>query len=158
MEEDVNFLQMAIQESTNSVMVGGFPAGAVLVLDGVVIGRGISDGKNRHDATSHAEVEAIRAASVELHKRDLKGSVVYASMEPCLMCFSASYWAGVSRIVYACRKKRLSKMHYEGLHDLDTINQNNNRSMDIVHLQGLEEEALRIIRDWEAHLSNVTKR
>ena len=70
-------------------------------------------------------------------------------MEPCLMCFSASYWAKVKKITYAIGKDKLLKQHYEGLYPLTEINLKNNRQIDIIHDKLLENEALSIVKDWE---------
>jgi guanine deaminase len=144
-----DFLQQAIELSKKSVEQGGFPVGAIIVKDGVVISQGFSNGKNNKDATSHAEIEAIRNASQKLDTRDLFGCEIYSSMEPCLMCFSASYWAKIKKIVYAVGKDKLSKQHYEGLYSLEEINLKNNRKIEIVHIEELENNALSVIKNWE---------
>ncbi len=144
-----NFLQQAIALSQKSVEKGGFPVGAIIVKNGVVVAEGLSNGKNNKDATSHAEIEAIRNASQKLNARDLLDCEIYSSMEPCLMCFSASYWAKIKKVVYAIGKDRLSKQHYEGLYSLEEINSKNNRQIEIVHLKELENSALSIVQDWE---------
>jgi tRNA(Arg) A34 adenosine deaminase TadA len=149
MKMDKDFLKETIRLSEQSVAAGGYPAGALVVFGDKIIGKGISDGKRLKDPTSHAEIAAIREASKALSKRDLKGAIIYSSMEPCLMCFSASYWAAVSKIVFACAKDKLSKQHYEGLHDLNSINRANNRMVELVQLKELENEALEVINDWE---------
>lgn len=146
---DKDFLQKAIKLSKKSVKQGGFPVGALVVVDGEVAGEGVSDGKNVKDATSHAEIDAIRKASQQLDKRDLNGAVVYSSMEPCLMCFSACYWARIDKVVYAIPKTSLPKEHYEGLHSLRSINQDNNKQIEIVYLKGLEDEAMSVVKNWE---------
>lgn len=144
-----DFLQQAIELSQKSVKEGGFPVGAIIVKNGVVVSQGLSNGKNNKDATSHAEIEAIRNASQKLNTRDLFDCEIYSSMEPCLMCFSASYWAKIKKIVYAVGKDKLSKQHYEGLHSLEEINSKNNRKIEIVHIKELEDDALSIIKEWE---------
>ena len=149
---DKDFLQKAITLSKKSVESGAYPVGAVLVLNNEIVSESISDGKKLNDATSHAEIACIREASKKLGKRDLKGAVIYSSMEPCLMCFSACYWAGVTKVVFACAKNKVSKMHYEGLHDLKEINQKNNRKIEIIQISELEGEALQIIKEWEKPL------
>lgn len=146
---DRKYLKNAIELSKESIAIGGFPVGALIVFDGKITGKGLSNGKQLKDATSHAEIVAIREASQILNRRDLTGTIIYSSLEPCLMCFSASYWAGVSRIVYACSKDKVSKQHYEGLHNLEELNQKNNRPIELVHLSELEGEALAIIENWE---------
>lgn len=149
---DSDFLKIAIEKSQESVNQGGFPVGAIVVIDNEIIAEGLSNGKQLHDATAHAEICAIRDASKKLGKRNLKNAVVYSSLEPCLMCFSASYWAYVTKIVYACSKKKVSVHHYEGLHNLQELNAKNNRQMEIVHIEELEEGALKIINGWESSL------
>lgn len=149
---DSEFLKKAIETSAESLAYGGFPVGAVVVVDDKVIATGISNGKVALDATSHAEIDAIRKASKKLGVRDLPGAVVYSSMEPCLMCFSACYWAGVTKIVYAIPKTALPKQHYEGLHDLRQVNNNNARSIQILHIPKLQESALKIVDEWDAQI------
>jgi len=146
-----DFLQQAIELSKESIKQGGFPVGAIIVKDGVIIAEGLSNGKNNKDATSHAEIEAIRNASQKLDTRDLFDCEIYSSMEPCLMCFSASYWAKIKKIVYAVGKDKLSKQHYEGLHSLKDINSKNNRKIEIVHIKELEDGALSIVKEWESN-------
>lgn len=146
---DKDYLKQAIELSKKSIRQGGFPVGALIIKNGVVISEGLSNGKNNKDATSHAEVEAIRQASQKLDSRDLFDCEIYSSMEPCLMCFSACYWAKIKKIVYAVSKEKLSKQHYEGLHSLEEINSRNNKQIEITHLEELEQEALEIINNWE---------
>jgi len=75
--------------------------------------------------------------------------VLYSSMEPCLMCFSVCCWAKITKIVYAISKQKLAPEHYEGLHDIKTINQGNSKQMEIVHVPELENEALEVVHNWE---------
>jgi tRNA(Arg) A34 adenosine deaminase TadA len=145
---DKKFLKEAINLSQKSVEDNGFPVGAVLVIENMIISEGLSNGKNLNDATSHAETEAIREASKQLGQRDLHGAVLYSSMEPCLMCFSACYWAKIAKIVYAIPKRMLPKMHYDGLHDLKAINNINNRQMEILKIDELENAAIKVVNGW----------
>ena len=85
-----SFLQEAINLAKESVAQGGFPAGAVVVKEGKIIGRGISIGNKLNDPTSHGEMSSIRDACSNLKSSDLSGSTLYSSMQPCLMCFAAS--------------------------------------------------------------------
>ena len=80
-----NFLKDAIRLSQESVNVGGYPCGSVVVINGEIVGRGLSDGTQNMDATSHAEIAAIRDASKKLGKGDLEGAVVYTSLQH--MCY-----------------------------------------------------------------------
>lgn len=136
---------------------GGFPVGAVIVKDGNIVGRGLSNGKNLKDATSHAEIEAIRDASRHLDSRDLFDCELYSSMEPCLMCFSACYWAKIDKVYYACSKDRLPLEHFEGSNSLVDINKGNNKKIELVHVKELEDSAFKVIEGWQSSLvKNLT--
>ncbi|WER49587.1 nucleoside deaminase [Cupriavidus sp. WKF15] len=80
---------------------GGRPFGAVLAIDGDVVATGVNDIIHSHDPTTHAEMEAVRAAARKLGRPDLRGSVVYASGHPCSMCLAAMTMAGVQAVYYA---------------------------------------------------------
>lgn len=80
---------------------GGRPFGAVLAIDGNVVATGVNNIVHSHDPTSHAEMEAVRAASHHLGQPDLRGSVMYASGHPCPMCLAAMVMAGVDAVYYA---------------------------------------------------------
>jgi guanine deaminase len=146
---DKDFLQLAIDKSKESVLAGAFPVGAVVVQDGEVISFAISNGKQLKDPTSHAEIAAIREACQKLQNRDLKNVVLYSSLEPCLMCYAASFWASISKVVYACSRERVAKQHYEGEHDLKFINVNSRRQIELIQIKEMEEQAWQIVRDWE---------
>ena len=80
---------------------GGRPFGAVLAIDGQAVATGVNDIVHSHDPTTHAEMEAVRAAARKLGRPDLRGSVVYASGHPCPMCLAAITMAGVQAVYYA---------------------------------------------------------
>jgi len=80
---------------------GARPFGAVLAIDGEIVATGANDVVHSHDPTTHAEVEAVRAASRRLNRPRLEGSVVYASGHPCPMCLAAMVVAGVDAVYYA---------------------------------------------------------
>ena len=80
---------------------GGRPFGALLAIDGEVVATGVNDIVHSHDPTTHAEMEAVRAAARKLGRPDLSGSVVYASGHPCPMCLAAMTMAGVQAVYYA---------------------------------------------------------
>lgn len=99
-EEDRRFMKMACDLACENVERGGGPFGAVIVKDGEVIAAAGNSVTLDNDPTAHAEVNAIRRACSLTHHFKLDGCVVYSSCEPCPMCLSALYWAGVSRIYY----------------------------------------------------------
>lgn len=148
--EDKKFLREAIEKAKESVVKGGFPAGAVVVKDGKIIGSGISIGNTLFDPTSHGEIAAIRNACVNLKTSELLNTVIYTSMEPCSMCFSATMWAGIMKIVFACSKEKVSEQYYGGHYHIMTINGQLIHPIQLVHIADLENESLNVVREWEA--------
>lgn len=93
------FLEQAVQLAFENVERGGRPFGAVFVRDGEVIATGVNEIVTTNDPTSHAELNAIRAASQKV--KSLNGSVVYASGHPCPMCLAAMRMCGVKEVYFA---------------------------------------------------------
>ena len=149
--KDLDFLKSAVGQAKKSVEKGGFPAGAIVVKDGEIVSKGISIGFLLHDPTSHAETASIREACKNLRTTNLNGVALYASLQPCLMCFSVANWAGVSRIVYGCNKteEMVKKNYYEGRTDIEEVNEQNNRKIELLYLPDFEKEMLDLINKWE---------
>jgi tRNA(adenine34) deaminase len=82
---------------------GEVPVGAVLVLNGEAVGEGWNRPIAAHDPTAHAEIEALRAAAHRLGNYRLPGSILYVTLEPCVMCAGAIVHARVERVVYGAR-------------------------------------------------------
>ena len=101
MNATTHFLAEAIQLASDNVGGGGRPFGALVVRDGVVISRGVNEILATNDPTSHAELNALRAASRALETPNLAGCEVYASGQPCPMCMAAMRMAGITRVRYA---------------------------------------------------------
>jgi guanine deaminase len=100
------FLRLAVAEAVRGVEDRrGGPFGALVVKDGVVIGRGCNQVTSSHDPTAHAEVVAIRAACAALGAFQLENCDVYASCEPCPMCLGALYWARPRAVYFAATQK-----------------------------------------------------
>ena len=100
-----DYLRLAIAEAVAGVEAGdGGPFGAIVVKDGVVIGRGHNQVTSRNDPTAHAEIQAIRAACARLGAFQLDGCDVYASCEPCPMCLGAIYWARPRAVYFAASR------------------------------------------------------
>lgn len=147
---DKDFLKLAVEQGKKSVKMGGFPAGAVVVKDGRVIAEGFSLGRKLNDPTEHAETSAIRKACKAIGSY-IDGATLYESLECCNMCFSVSSWAGISRIVYACRKtpEMVAKHYYEGEMKNDELNTVNNRKIETVFIPDFENEILQTVKEWE---------
>lgn len=101
MSSSTRFLIEAIGLAQDNVRKGGRPFGAVVVRDGVVIAHGVNEMLATNDPTSHAELNALRAASQALGTPNLAGCEVYASGQPCPMCMAAMRMAGITRVRYA---------------------------------------------------------
>ena len=89
-------MQIAIQEAEAARSAGDYPYGAVLVREGEVIGRGRNQENTNNDPTSHAEMEALRAAGLQTTYSD---TVMYASAFPCIMCAGPIVMLGVPELV-----------------------------------------------------------
>ncbi len=96
-----DFLCEAVELARENVRRGGRPVGAVLVKDGAIIAMGVNEIHMTQDPTTHAELQAIRAASRALGSLRLDGRVIYASGHPCPMCLSAMYLTGIREVTYA---------------------------------------------------------
>ena len=95
------FMELAIALSEKSVAEGGGPFGAVVVRRGEVVATGTNSVTLLNDPTAHAEVSAIRAACAAVKDFKLEECEIYSSCEPCPMCLSAIYWAGIRKIYFA---------------------------------------------------------
>ncbi|HET7875905.1 MAG TPA: tRNA adenosine(34) deaminase TadA [Methylomirabilota bacterium] len=98
--EDERFMGLALEEARRAAPRGEVPVGAVVVLDGRVIGRGHNQPLTQTDPTAHAEVVALRAAARETGNYRLPGATCYVTVEPCAMCCGALLQARVARLVY----------------------------------------------------------
>lgn len=150
-DQDKKFLKAAVSLARESVKKGGFPAGALVVKDGVVIAQGLSLGEEHNDPTEHAETTAIREACKALKMSNLEGATLYESLQRCVMCLCVANWAGISRIVTACRKtpEMVKKGYYEGNISTEELNLMFDRQIDLDFLPDFEEESLQIIKEWE---------
>lgn len=95
-EADRRFMRLALEEAA----LGDYPFGAVIVGDGAVLARGRNLGKQERDPTAHGEMVAIRRFLAEHGPDELKGTTLYTSGEPCVMCMGAIVWCGISRVVF----------------------------------------------------------
>lgn len=94
------FMERAVELSRINVEEGGQPFGAVLVHDGNVVAEGVNEVHKVYDVSGHAELLAIRKAQDKLQTDDLVGYTMYASGEPCPMCLTAMFYAGIQDVYY----------------------------------------------------------
>lgn len=105
-EADEQFMRLALNLAARAGAAGEVPVGAVLVRDGLPLGQGWNRPVASHDPTSHAEIEAIRAAASLQKNYRLPGATLYVSLEPCAMCAGALVNARIARLVFAARDLR----------------------------------------------------
>lgn len=97
---DELFMRRALELARRAAQDGEVPVGAVVVLDGEVIGEGWNRPITACDPTAHAEVQALRAAATAARNYRLTGSTLYVTLEPCDMCLGAMFHARVARAVF----------------------------------------------------------
>ena len=98
--DDLAFMGAALDEARGAREAGEVPIGAVIVRVGRIIARGANRTVRDNDATTHAEVVAIRAASRALESWRLDGCTLYVTVEPCAMCAGAIVLARLDRVVF----------------------------------------------------------
>jgi len=94
------FMGIALEEAGRASAVGDVPVGAVVVVDGKVVGRGYNRREADHDPLGHAELMAIAGAAKHLERWRLSGATLYVTLEPCFMCAGALVNARIDRLVY----------------------------------------------------------
>ena len=94
------FMRLALAQAALAEAAGEVPVGAIVVIDGRVVGRGYNHPIGTSDPTAHAEVLALREAGRARSNYRLPGAILYATVEPCLMCVGAIVHARVATVVY----------------------------------------------------------
>ncbi len=108
-----NFMDLALKEAQKAYMKGEVPVGCVIVKDSKVLAKAYNKKEKNMDATSHAEILAIKKASKKINNWRLDGAEIYITLEPCAMCMSAImqshiqtvYFGAVDKAMGACESK-----------------------------------------------------
>ena len=100
---DEDYMRAALAQARQAGACDEVPVGAVVVLDGEIVGRGFNQPIGRHDPTAHAEIMALRDAATRLGNYRLPGCALYVTLEPCVMCSGAIMHARIARVVYGAR-------------------------------------------------------
>ena len=103
---DATLMGLALDEARRAADAGEVPIGAVVWLDGRVVGRGANQPIGSGDPTAHAEIVAIRAAARAVGNYRLTGAVLAVTIEPCLMCVGAMVHARIGRVVFGAAEPR----------------------------------------------------
>ena len=99
-------MREALAEADLAAAAGEVPVGAVVVLDGRVVGAGHNQPIGAHDPTAHAEVVAMRAAAKAIGNYRLTDATLYVTVEPCLMCVGAMVHARIGTLVYGASEPK----------------------------------------------------
>jgi tRNA(Arg) A34 adenosine deaminase TadA len=152
MLDDEHFMRLALDVCRRGIDAGQSPFGACIVRHGEILALEHNHVRLETDATAHAEVVAIRAACKKTGEIHLPGATIYATTEPCPMCFTAIHWARIERIVYAAS---IADAKDSGFNEL-TISNDRMRDMGGATLQivsgaqVLRDEALRLYDYWRS--------
>ena len=102
MDEEA-FMREALALARVAASIQEVPVGAVVVLDGNVVGRGFNAPIGQHDPSAHAEIRALRDAAQKLRNYRLSDCELYVTLEPCVMCAGAIMHARIARLIYGAR-------------------------------------------------------
>lgn len=100
-DTDSQFMQVALELAQQAQAIGEVPVGAVVVQNGIIVGRGHNRPITTADPTAHAEIMAMRDAGRNLVNYRLQDCTLYVTLEPCAMCIGAIFHARIQRLVYA---------------------------------------------------------
>lgn len=98
--DDIEFMRAALELAAEAGAAGEVPVGAVVVRDGLIIGRGWNQPLRGHDPSAHAEIMALRDAAAAEGNYRLPGCDLYVTLEPCAMCAGAIMHARIRRVVF----------------------------------------------------------
>jgi tRNA(adenine34) deaminase len=99
-KQDERFMREALKEAKRAFEMDEVPIGAVIVCDGTIIARAYNYTEHLNDVTAHAEMQAITSAANNLGGKYLQECTLYVTIEPCVMCAGALFWAQIGRMVY----------------------------------------------------------
>ena len=117
------FMRLALDEARKARDAGEVPVGAVVVMDGDVVGAGFNQPISGVDPTAHAEIVAMRAAAARVGNYRLTGATIYVTVEPCLMCVGAMVHARIDTVVYgATEPKAGALVSMTRAHELPGLN------------------------------------
>ena len=142
--QDEEFMRAALELADQAEQTGEVPVGAVVVMEGGIVGRGANAPIADSDPTAHAEMVALRQAARAVDNYRLPGATLYVTVEPCAMCAGALVAARVARLVFGARDLRFGAVRSKfRLADSDLLNH------QVVVVEGvLAEECGRKLQDF----------
>lgn len=116
-------MRAALAEAGKGRAAGEVPVGAVVVLDGTIVGTGYNQPIASHDPTAHAEIAALRDAAARIGNYRLTGATLYVTVEPCLMCVGAMVHARIGTVVYGTAEPKAGALvSMTSAHELPGLN------------------------------------
>jgi tRNA(adenine34) deaminase len=103
---DEQYMQLALKEAQRAFEEDEVPIGAIVVMNGRVIGKGYNQVEKLTDSTAHAEIIALTAAFNFLGGKYLPDATLYVTVEPCLMCSGALYWSKIGKVVFGAEDEK----------------------------------------------------
>src|SRR3954469_21611810 len=100
------WMEAALEEARRARDAGEVPIGAVVAIDGEIVGRGFNQPISSGDPTAHAEIVAIRAAAARVGNYRLTGATLCVTIEPCLMCVGAIVHARIATLVFGAAEPK----------------------------------------------------
>lgn len=109
-----HYAKKTVELAQHQVNMGGLPFSSIIVdQNGDCIGKGVNQVKQLNDCTAHAEIQAIREANKMLRSPDLSGSTLFASGEPCGLCYLAIQLAKISHVVILLDRNEVKELGYD---------------------------------------------
>jgi len=107
MNEHEKWMQIAINEAIEAGNEGEVPVGAALVKDGKLIAQAHNQPILKNDASAHAEIQLLRIAGQKTNNYRLNNTIIYVTLEPCIMCLGAIMNARVAKIIYGANDHKI---------------------------------------------------
>ena len=112
---DEYYMKEALKEAKKALELDEVPVGAVIVCNNQIIARAHNFTERLNDVTAHAEMQAFTSAADYLGGKYLNECTLYVTLEPCLMCAGASYWAQLNKIVFGASDEKRGFQNKAGL-------------------------------------------
>ncbi len=138
------YIAIALELAKKAAMKGEVPVGALVVLNDEIIGKGHNQVEELADPTAHAEMAAMKNACAKIGEKYLKNSVLYSTLEPCIMCTAAAVHRKIGKIVFGA-----SDIRWGGCGTIYNVAQNCRLNHNIEVIGGIMEiECQGVLKDF----------
>ena len=132
---DADFMKLAMEEAVYAFQEGEVPVGALIVRDGIILGKAHNLRESTKDPSAHAEILALRAAANASDSWRFVDATMYVTKEPCVMCSGAIINSRIARLVYGCKDSKAG-----GVDSLYRILSDNRLNHQVTVISGVCEE------------------